>query len=63
FILGLLKSIYRKMPRSWLISIQGEDFDFGEGLSVLAEERAEKVASGIYSFLENEISMENVSRN
>jgi hydrogenase maturation protease len=59
FILGLIQSIYRKKPpKAWLISIQGDDFDFGEGLSPHAEERARKVASEISRFLEDEGSFE-----
>jgi hydrogenase maturation protease len=50
-LLGLLQSFYEKTPETWLISIQGEDFDFGEGLSPEAEERACKVVEEIVKFV------------
>lgn len=50
-LLGLLQSFYEKSPPTWLISIQGEDFDFGEGLSPEAEDRVRKVAEEIVRFV------------
>lgn len=50
-LLGLLQSFYEKKPEMWLISIQGEDFDFGEGLSPEGEERARKVVEEIVKFV------------
>jgi len=42
FLLRILDSVYHRSPRAWLVSIQGEDFGFGEGLSPEAGTRAEK---------------------
>jgi hydrogenase maturation protease len=50
-LLGLLRSFYEKNPETWLISIQGEEFDFGEGLSPKAQERARKVVEEILKFV------------
>ncbi len=50
-LLGLLQSFYEKSPPTWLVSIQGENFDFGEGLSPEAEDRARKVAEEIVRFV------------
>jgi len=47
FLLRILESAYHRSPRTWLASIQGEDFGFGEGLSPEAETRAEKAVSEI----------------
>ena len=47
FLLRIFESIYHRSPRTWLASIQGEDFGFGEGLSPEAETRAEKAISEI----------------
>lgn len=47
FLLRILDSVYHRSPRTWLASIQGEDFGFGEGLSPGAETRAEKAISEI----------------
>lgn len=50
-LLGLLQSLYKKCPETWLVSVQGSDFGFGEGLSGEAEDRAEKASSAIAAFL------------
>jgi hydrogenase maturation protease len=50
-LLGLLQALYEKNPETWLISIQGEDFDLGEGLSPEAEEKARKVVEEIVKFV------------
>ena len=49
--LGMLQSIYHRFPRTRLISVQGEDFEFGEGLTRKAAMRAKKAISGIMDFL------------
>ena len=50
-LLALIQQIYRRCPKTWLVSIQGEDFGFGEGLSVQVEERAERAVAEILSFV------------
>jgi hydrogenase maturation protease len=40
FFLALLESVYHRSPRTWLTSVQGVDFGFGEGLTPEAEARA-----------------------
>ena len=50
-LLGLLQSLYHRSPPTWLVSVQGEDFGFGEGLSVEAAERAERASRKIADFI------------
>jgi hydrogenase maturation protease len=38
----LLESLYGRSPVMWLVSVQGNDFGFGEGLSIEAWEMAER---------------------
>jgi hydrogenase maturation protease len=47
---GLLESLYLRSPAVWLVSVQGKDFEFGEGLSVEAQEKAERASSEIVQF-------------
>jgi len=54
FLLGLLQSIYHRCPQTWLVSVHGQDFGFGEMLSQEAEERACGVVSEIVRFLSRE---------
>ena len=53
FLLGLLQSVYHRCPLTWLVSVQGNDFGFGEGLTPEAEKRAQIVVSEIVKFLLN----------
>ena len=50
-LLGLLQSLYHRYPRTWLVSIQGYDFGFGEGLTPEAEKRADNAVSEIVNFV------------
>jgi hydrogenase maturation protease len=47
---GLMASLYQRSPTMWLVSVQGNDFGFGEGLSLEAREKAERARSEIVSF-------------
>jgi hydrogenase maturation protease len=47
---GLLESLYQGSPTMWLVSVQGNDFGFGEGLSLEAQEKAERASSEIVQF-------------
>jgi len=51
YLLALLKHLYRKCPKTWLVSVQGDDFGFGEGLSPECEVRAKRAALEIASFV------------
>ena len=51
FILGLLKRLYHRNPAVWMISIQGDDFSFGRGLSSEAQKRAEQIIGEITGFI------------
>lgn len=47
---GLLESLYKESPAMWLVSVQGNDFGFGEGLSLEAREKAERASWEIARF-------------
>jgi len=49
-LLGLLEAVYGRSPSTWLVSVQGGDFGFGEGLSLEAQEKAERASSEILDF-------------
>ena len=51
FILGLLQGLYNRVPKTWLVSIEGNDFGFGNGLSPDAQKRAMQVIGEITSFI------------
>jgi hydrogenase maturation protease len=51
FLLALLESVYHRSPRTWLASVQGDDFGFGEGLTPEAEARAKKAMSAIFDLV------------
>lgn len=38
FLLGLCQALYGRCPRSWVIPMPAVDFQFGEGLSAVAQE-------------------------
>ena len=63
FILGLLQCLYRRNPAAWMVSIQGDDFSFGSGLSSGAQKRAEQVIGEIAGFvLTNLAGKDKISR-
>jgi hydrogenase maturation protease len=47
---ALLESLYQRSPLMWLVSVQGEDFGFGEELSPGAMENAQRASSEIVQF-------------
>ncbi len=49
-LLGLMEALYGRWPATWLVSVQGGDFGFGEGLSLEAQEKAERASSEILDF-------------
>ena len=49
-LLGLMEALYGRRPTTWLVSVQGGDFGFGEGLSLEAQEKAERASSEILDF-------------
>ena len=51
YLLGLIQDLYHRSPPAWLVSIQGHDFGFGEGLSTVAEKSAEDVNGEILQFI------------
>ncbi len=51
--LATLQSIYHRFPRTCLICVQGEDFEFGEELTRKTETRANEAISSILAFLDD----------
>jgi len=56
FILGLLQCLYHRNPAAWMVSVAGDDFSFGSGLSPEAQKRAEQVIGEITEFVLTEVS-------
>ena len=54
FFLGLLQAVYHACPAMWLVSVQGEDFGFGEGLCPETEKRAKAVIWDIARWMSQE---------
>lgn len=52
-LLGLMKAIYGRCPEAWMVSVQGEDFGFGEGLSDGARQRADEAVNAIAGFVQS----------
>jgi hydrogenase maturation protease len=51
-LLALARSVYGRAPRSWQISVSGESFDFGRGLSRQAARGVSAAASTIVRIVE-----------
>jgi len=45
FLVGLFEAIHARRPESWLVSIQGEEFGHGRGLTPEVFRRAEEVTA------------------
>jgi hydrogenase maturation protease len=52
---GLLESLYQRSPEMWVVSVQGSDFGFGEGLSFEAQEKAQRASAEIVQFCWREL--------
>ena len=61
YLLGLIQDLYRRSTPAWLVSIQGYDFSFGEGLSPEAEQEAEKASLEIIQFIDKKGLTERIS--
>jgi hydrogenase maturation protease len=51
FILGLLQCLYHRHPKVWMVSVAGNDFGFGNGLSSGARKRAMLVIGELTRFI------------
>jgi hydrogenase maturation protease len=51
---GLLESLYQRSPAMWVVSVQGSDFGFGEGLSLEAQRKAQRASAEIVQFCKRE---------
>jgi hydrogenase maturation protease len=51
-LLGLIKAFYGRCPEAWMVSVQGDDFGFGEGLSDGARQRADEAVNAIAVFVQ-----------
>jgi len=50
-MLGWLQSLHHRNPATWLVSVQGNDFDFGRGLSFEAKKKSRQVISEIAEYI------------
>ncbi len=50
-ILSLIHSLYQRNPETYIVSVQGDNFEFGHGLDPETQKRALKAASAIMEFL------------
>ncbi|MBN1106410.1 MAG: hydrogenase maturation protease [Deltaproteobacteria bacterium] len=50
-LMGLIHIVYGRSPSAWLVSVKGQDFGFGEGLSALARKRARRASREIAAFV------------
>ena len=57
-LLGLLQAFYHRSPPTWLVSVQGSDFGFGEGLSPETKEAADRARVEIAQFCKKQIDKE-----
>jgi len=46
-LLGLTQLLYNRCPPAWMVSVQGSDFSFGEGLSQAAADSANRATGEI----------------
>lgn len=51
---GLLASLYHRAPETWVVSVKGEDFGHGAGLTEKARERALRACEEIGEFISGE---------
>jgi hydrogenase maturation protease len=54
-LMGLVHELYGRSPAAWLVSVEGRDFGFGEGLSAEARKRVRRVSRDIASFVSRKI--------
>jgi Ni,Fe-hydrogenase maturation factor len=54
-LLSLLEAFYHRSPLTWLVSVQGSDFGFGEGLSPETKEKADRSRVEIARFCKKKI--------
>ncbi len=51
FLLGLVELLHGRRPPAWQVSVQGEEFHHGRGLSTAAARRARRAVTDIKNFL------------
>lgn len=54
YLLGLMALMHPRLPATWLVSIQGEEFGYGQGLSRPTEERARQVIADLVKIVAEE---------
>lgn len=54
YLLGLMALVHPRLPATWLVSIQGEEFGYGQGLSRPTEERARQVIADLVKIVAEE---------
>jgi len=61
-LLGLTQLIYNRCPPAWMVSVQGSDFGFGEGLSQAAEDSAKRAIGEIVRFINCGLKAERMTK-
>lgn len=54
-LLGLAQLLYDRSPPAWMVSVEGSDFEFGEGLSAAALDHATQAAQEVIRFISQRI--------
>lgn len=55
FFLSLLGAVHQRLPATWLVSIQGEEFGHGQGLSGPTANRARQVIADLVKIIAEEV--------
>lgn len=51
-LLALTRAVYRRTPEAWWLKVPGRGFDFGEGLSAVAEEGVRQAVARIKKLIQ-----------
>jgi hydrogenase maturation protease len=60
-ILGMIKMIYGHCPPAWVLTVEGFDFGFGQGLTSRAKKRARSAISAIVRRVETNLQIPLIS--
>ncbi|HEY7314695.1 MAG TPA: hydrogenase maturation protease [Gemmataceae bacterium] len=61
-LLALTRAVYRRTPDAWWLTVPGRDFDFGEGLSALAEEGVRVAVARIKKLIQTTAQLRPLTR-
>jgi len=55
-LLGLCRALYRHTPQAWLVTVAGDDFSLGDGLSTSAQANAAVAVKEIEALIEKHLA-------